>query len=73
MIDPDSDQPGYTPDPSGIDVLGMIRLGYLPKSTTIDAMTGQPLWNYTALAGLFEISAVELARELIARGAVHAE
>lgn len=71
MTASDSEQPGYTPDPSGIDVLGMIRRGYLPKSTTIDAMTGQPLWSFTALAGLFELSPLELARELVRRGAVH--
>jgi hypothetical protein len=51
----------------------MIRRGYLPKTTTIDPMTGQPLWNYTALAELFDLSAAELARELVRRGAVHEE
>lgn len=62
-----------TPAPGEVDVNRLIARGFLPKACGLHPTSGQPVWTFAGLAQMFRLSSVELARELVRRGAVHAE
>ena len=60
-----------TPAPGEVDVNRLIARGYLPKACGLHPVSGAPCWTFGGIAALFELSPLELARELVRRGAVH--
>ena len=62
-----------TQAPGQVDVTLLIARGFLPKANGLHPVSGAPCWTFNGLAQMFELSAVELARELVRRGPVHEE
>ena len=59
------------PAPGEVDVNALIRAGHLPRACGLHPTTGVPVWTFAGLAQMFRLSPLELARELVRRGAVH--